>query len=240
MLYLIGLGLNVKDISLRALEIIKSCDKVYVENYTNFFSYPIKEIEKIIKKKAIIADRKAVEEEKEILNNAKKKKVAMLVMGDPLAATTHMDLLLRARKLKIKTKIIHAPSVFTAIAESGLQLYKFGKTVSIAKWRHNFRPESFYDIIKKNLNMNAHTLVLIDIGLSVNEALGYLESIAKARDNEMLNKEIVICEKAGTDDSKFSVGKISVLIKKKFKLPACIIIPAKLHFMEQEALDSLK
>jgi len=240
MLYLIGLGLNVKDISLRALEIIKSCDKVYVENYTNFFSYPIKEIEKIIKKKAIIADRKAVEEEKEILNNAKKKKVAMLVMGDPLAATTHMDLLLRARKLKIKTKIIHAPSVFTAIAESGLQLYKFGKTVSIAKWQHNFRPESFFDEIKKNLGMNAHTLVLIDIGLSVNEALGYLESIAKARDNEMLNKEIVVCEKAGTDDSRFTVGRISSLIKKKFKLPACIIIPAKLHFMEQEALDSLK
>jgi len=236
MLYLIGLGLDLKDISLKAIETIKKCEIIYWENYTNVFSYSQKDIERIIKKKVIPANRKAVEEKSEILDNAKSGKVALLVSGDPLAATTHIDILLRAKKANIKTKVIHAPSVLDAIAESGLQLYKFGKTASIAKWTSSFRPESFYDIIEGNENMNAHTLLLIDIGLSVNDALGYLESIAKARNVEMLEKKIIICEKLGTDEQKFSYGKIPVLMKKKFKLPACIIIPSKLHFVEEEAI----
>jgi len=36
MLYLIGLGLSgVKDITVKGLEIVKSCHKVYLENYTS-------------------------------------------------------------------------------------------------------------------------------------------------------------------------------------------------------------
>jgi diphthine synthase len=240
MLYLIGLGLNIKDVSLRGIEAIKACKKVYWETYTNIYNYSQKDIEKVVKSKVIPADRKLVEEEKnEILENAKKEKVALLVSGDPLAATTHVDLLLRARKLKIKTKIIHAPSVFTVIAETGLQLYKFGKTASIAKWSSSFRPDSFYEIIKKNDSMDAHTLILIDIGLAVTEALTYLDSIAKARDLEMLERKIIICEQLGTDDQKFTIGKIPVLMKLKFKLPACIIVPSKMHFVEEDFIKGL-
>jgi len=237
MLYLIGLGLDLKDISLKALEVLKKCDLIYLENYTNTFTYVQKDLEKVIGKKVISADRKSVEEGKDILENAKKKKVALLVSGDPLSATTHIELLMRAEKEKIKMKVIHSVSVFTAIAETGLQLYKFGKTASIAKWTCNFKPESFYDIIKQNDSINAHTLILIDIGLQIKEALGYLESIAKARDPSMLEKKIVVCENLGTEKQKISYGKIEQLMKKKFSLPACMIIPAKLHFMEEEMLD---
>jgi diphthine synthase len=239
MLYLIGLGLDKKDISLKALEAIKTCDKVYLEIYTNVYYYSQKDVEKTIKRKIIPADRKLIEEGKEILEQAKKQKIALLVSGDPLAATTHVDLLLRAKKMKIKTRIIHAPSIFTAIAETGLQLYKFGKTASIAKWSQSFRPDSFYDIIKGNDEMEAHTLLLVDIGLSVNEALGYLDTIAKARDLAMLERKIIVCERLGTDNQKFSIGKIPVLINKKFGLPACIIVPGKLHFVEEDALKEL-
>jgi len=239
MLYLIGLGLDLKDISLKAIEQLKKCDKIYWETYTNIYDYSQKEIEKVIQAKVIPADRKMLEEKPEILENAKKQKIAVLVSGDPLAATTHVDLILRAKKLKIKIKIIHAASVFTAIAETGLQLYKFGKTASIAKWGKSFRPDSFYDIIKGNLIYEAHTLLLIDMGLSVSEALGYLETIAKARDLGMLEKKIIICEQLGTENQKFTIGKIPVLMKKKFKLPACIIVPAKLHFVEEEFLSQL-
>lgn len=36
MLYFIGLGLgNEKDITLRGLEAVKSCDKIFLENYTS-------------------------------------------------------------------------------------------------------------------------------------------------------------------------------------------------------------
>jgi diphthine synthase len=237
MLYLIGLGLDKKDISLKGLEIVKKCDYVYLEIYTNVYYYSQKEIEKVIGKKTIRADRKMIEEGKEIIDNARKKSVAVLVSGDPLSATTHIDLMLRAKKEKIKVNVIHAPSIFTAVAETGLQLYKFGKTASIARWQPNFHPESFYDIIKENLNVHAHTLVLIDIGLPVKEALGYVDSIAKMRDPEMLERKILVCELLGTDKQKITYGKLNELMKKKYFSPACIIIPGGLHFMEIEALS---
>ena len=240
MLYLIGLGLDLKDISLKGIEAIGKCKKVYWETYTNVYNYTQKEIERVVKKKVILADRKKVEDEKnEILEQAKKEKIALLVSGDPLAATTHVDLMIRANKEKIKVEIIHAPSVFTAIAETGLQLYKFGRTASIAKWSQSFRPDSFYDIIKKNEAMDAHTLLLIDIGLPVSEALTYLDSIAKARDLQMLEKRIIICERLGTKDQNFTIGKIPVLMKLKFKLPSCIIIPGKLHFVEEDFIKGM-
>jgi diphthine synthase len=239
MLYLIGLGLDLKDISLKGIEAISKCKKVYWETYTNVYNYSQKDIEKTIKAKVIPADRKKVEEATEILESAKKDKVALLISGDPLAATTHVDLMIRANKEKIKIEIIHAPSIFTAIGETGLQLYKFGKTASIAKWSASFRPDSFYDIIQNNLKNEAHTLLLIDIGLQISEALTYLESIAKSRDLAMLEKKIIICERLGTKEQNFTIGKIPVLMKLKFKLPACIIIPAKLHFVEEDFIKGL-
>ena len=109
MLYLIGLGLDKKDVSLKALETLKECDKAYLENYTNIFLYSVKDLEKVLGVKVLLADRKTVEERKEIIEEAKKKKIAVLVSGDPLAATTHADLFLRARKEKVKVEVIHAP-----------------------------------------------------------------------------------------------------------------------------------
>jgi len=238
MLYLIGLGLDRKDISLKALEAIKKCKFVYLDVYTNVFHYKISDIEKAIKKKIIKAGRQLIEDGAEILKNAKKSDVALLISGDPLAATTHIDIMLRAKTEKIKVKAIHAPSVFTAISETGLQLYKFGKTASIPKWTQSFRPESFFDTIESNLKIKAHTLVLIDIGMSVNEALSELSEVSNKRNIKL--KEIVICERLGTDEGKIIYNKPEILMKKTFKLPACIIIPSELHFMEAEALKQFK
>ncbi len=40
MLYLIGLGLgDVKDITVKGLEIVRSCEEVYLEAYTSILSY---------------------------------------------------------------------------------------------------------------------------------------------------------------------------------------------------------
>ena len=241
MLYIIGLGLEKGDMTLKGLQAMQSCKTIFLETYTNVISEDyIKEIEKIAKQKKIKfikVDRKMVEESDEIIKKAKKDKVALLVSGDPLSATTHIEILMRAKKENVKIKVIHSVSIFTAIAETGLQLYKFGKTGSIAKWQPSFRPESFYDIIKENKMIGAHTLLLIDIGLSVHEALEYIDSIAKTRDSSMMDEEIIIFEKAGTEDSRVTIGKIPHLLNKKFSLPACVIVPGKLHFMEQEMLE---
>jgi len=240
MLYLIGVGLDKKDISMNALEAIRKCKKLYFENYTNVMPYSLKDLEKVIGRKLVPADRKFVEEADDLIREAKEQDIGLLISGDPLSATTHIGLIIRAKKEKLKLKTIHATSVFNAVSETGLQLYKFGKTASIAKWQPNFNPESFYDSIRQNLSMGNHTLLLLDIGLSVKEALGYIESIAKARDLEMLHKEMIVCEKLGTDKQKITIGDIHRLSDRKYSLPACIIIPGKLHFIEAEMLELLK
>jgi len=52
----------------------------------------------------------------------------------------------------------------------------------------------------------------------------------------MLERKIIVCEQLGTKSQKFTMGKIPVLMKLKFKLPSCIIFTGKLHFVEEDAL----
>ena len=46
MLYIIGLGLNEKSISLEGIEAIEKCEKIYLESYTVEFPYSFEELEK--------------------------------------------------------------------------------------------------------------------------------------------------------------------------------------------------
>ena len=66
MLYLIGLGLSWKDISLKALEVINKCDKVYLETYTSVSNFSAKKLSKLIGKKVIELNRKQVVEESKV------------------------------------------------------------------------------------------------------------------------------------------------------------------------------
>lgn len=237
MLYIIGLGLDKKDLSLKAVGAIKKCKKIYLETYTSVPPYETKELEKLLKKKILEAGREEIENKAdELLKEAKKSDMALLVSGDPLAATTHIDLMIRAKKEKIDVKIIHAPSVLTAIAETGLQLYKFGKTASIPKWQQSYEPESFYDIMIENLKIQAHTLLLLDIGLDAKEALFYIKKISEKRNDDIRTRNFVVCSQVGGEKFSFKVGKIDELLKQEFKLPACIILPSSLHFLEAEML----
>lgn len=237
MLYIIGLGLDKKDFSMKAIEAIKKCKKIYLETYTSILPYKTKELENILKKKILEAGRELVENKAdELLKEAKKSDVALLVAGDPLAATTHVNLFLEAKKLNLKVRTIHAPSILTAVAETGLQLYKFGKTASIPKFQQNYEPESFYDIMIENLKIQAHTLLLIDIGLEVKEALSYIKKISGGRNDDIGTRNFVVCSQVGTEKSSFKAGKIDELMKQEFRLPACIILPSSLHFLEAEML----
>lgn len=237
MLYLIGLGLDLKDISLRGLEALKKCHKIYLEIYTTALPYKKTALEKVIGKKVVIAVRETVENKsREFVKEAKKKNVALLVYGDPLAATTHISLLQEAKKLKVPMKVLHNSSIFSAITETGLQIYKFGKTTSIPKWHKSYEPTSFYDVVKDNLKINAHTLVLVDIDLSFHEALYELD---KASKGEIDN--IIVCSRLGTDEQYIIYSKLKELLKRapKVKEPFCFIVPATLHFTEAEFLETL-
>lgn len=95
----------------------------------------------------------------------------------PERATTHTDLLLRARELSIPVRTIHNASIMNAIGACGLQLYNFGQTVSMVFFTDTWRPASFYDRVKENRDIGLHTLVLLDIKVKEQS----LENMARGR-----------------------------------------------------------
>ncbi len=245
MLYIIGLGLNdEKDITLKGLEAVKKCDYIYLENYTSKLNVPVSYLEKLYEKKVILANRDLVENKAdEILDKASIKKVAFLVIGDALSATTHVDLMLRAHKKRIKTQIIHNASIITAIGVTGLQLYKFGKITSIPFDNENI--ETPYDVLSLNQKAKLHTLFLLDLDpkenkfLSINDAIRYLLKVEIKRGEKVFtdNTLCVGCAKISSLDQIIKSGKANELLKYDFKDgPCCLIVPSKLHFMEEEAL----
>ncbi len=234
MFYLIGLGLNSRSLSLEALEACKKSSRIYLENYTVEFPYSFEELEQVIGKKLIPLTRTLVEGES-FVEEAKKNNIALLVYGSPLAATTHSSLILKCKKEKIDFKILENSSIFDAVCETGLQIYKFGKTASLPKFQVNFKPSSFIDIIKDNKKISAHSLMLVDIGLSYPEALKQLQESSK---NKLKIEKMIVCSRLGTADSKIYYDDLDELYGKEVYPPFCFIIPSTLHFLEEEMLSS--
>lgn len=248
MFYFIGLGLyDEKDISLKGIEALKNVDDVYAEFYTaNLFGTTLSAVEDIISKEISVLTREEVEEFNIPLNAAMENDVAFLVAGDPLIATTHTDMMIEAKKLNIKTTVIHSSSILSAAPGlAGLQAYKFGKVTTIPFPEENYFPHSPYLAIKANKELNAHTLVLLDIHahekkyMTANEGLEYLATVEEIRKENIVNLETlaVAVARAGSNKPVVRADKVKNLIKEDFGGPLhCLIIPADLHFMEAEYL----
>jgi len=236
MLYIIGLGLNADGISKFGLQVVKKCKRVYLEDYTVDFPYSQGELREVLGKKIVPADREFVES-LEIVDEARKVDIALLVYGSPLTATTHISLIEEAKNCGVKYKIIYNASIFDAVAETGLQLYKFGKVTSMPKWGKSFSPDSFMKIVQDNQSMKAHSLILIDIGLEFQDALSQLKIAAEK--NKIDLKKIILCQRLGTKNQRISYKTIEELEKyEDVKKPYCIVIPSKLHFVEKEFLEN--
>ncbi|KAI1455947.1 Diphthine synthase [Annulohypoxylon moriforme] len=179
MLYLVGLGLSDEtDITVKGLEIVKRASRVYLEAYTSILLVDQSILEKYYGRSIVVADREMVESgSDEILRDAQTEDVAFLVVGDPFGATTHTDLVLRARELSIPVQTVPNASIMSGIGATGLQLYNFGQTVSMVFFLDNWRPASFYDRIKENREIGLHTLVLLDIKVKEQS----LENMARGR-----------------------------------------------------------
>ncbi|MBW2991732.1 diphthine synthase [Candidatus Woesearchaeota archaeon] len=239
MLNIIGLGLwDEKDISVRGLEIVKKCSKLYLESYTSRLGCPLTDLEEFYGKKIIKADREMVEKKAEetILKDAETEETGFLVIGDVFGATTHIDLLLRAKEKGIKVNIVHNASVLTAVGVIGLELYKYGKVTSIPFDNKDVTsPVEVLDMNKKN---GLHTLFLLDLRpdeerfMTVKEAAEYL--ISKGVSDEVC----ISCGGLGSPEPEIKKSKLSE-VKKLSLFPQCLIIPGKLHFIEEEALNKL-
>ena len=167
MLYLIGLGLGDEtDITLKGLNALRTCQHVYLEHYTAILAgVTTQQLQTAYQCAPIqLADRELVESAAHTLvTPALTANVALLVVGDPFAATTHHDLLLRAEEAGVEVQVVHNASIVNAVAVTGLQLYSFGQIVSVPFFRDGWRPDSFYDKVAVNVRAGLHTMCLLDI-----------------------------------------------------------------------------
>ncbi|MBT7902223.1 diphthine synthase [Candidatus Woesearchaeota archaeon] len=248
-LYFIGIGLdNEQDITVKGLEIIKKSDKIFLESYTSKLNCPIENLEKLYGKKVIIANRELVEKTPdEILDSTKD--IAFLVIGDALGATTHLDLMIRAKQKNIPTKLIHNTSIINAVGVTGLELYKFGKTTSMPFFEPNFIPQTPYNILSENLSIGAHTLILLDIKtdqnrfMTINQAIKQLLELENKLEKHIFSENTICigCARLGANSQTLKAGTAKELLNFDFGAPLhSLIIPGKLHFMEEEAIELLK
>jgi diphthine synthase len=265
-LWMIGLGLgDAGDITVKGLEALKRCTFVYLEAYTAILpglsredlaqAYGVPEI--------FEADRELVESGcDEMLERAKDNQVAFLVVGDALCATTHTDLFLRARERDVVVNVVHNASIMNAIAACGLQLYRFGETISIVFWTDDWRPDSFYDKVLVNRKAGLHSLCLLDIktkeqsienlmrGRKIYEPPRFMtvaQGLEQLLEAEANRKEGVITDdtlvvgvaRIGREDQAIAVGSPKAVKEVDFGGPlhSLVVCAEELHELELEFLD---
>jgi len=236
MFYLIGLGLNDEnDLTLKAIEIAKKCE-CFIELYTSVWKGSLDNLKEIIKKDVKILNRTDLEENLELfIEKAKENDIALFVPGDPLAATTHIDIVFEAKRKKIPVKIIHNASIFSAIGEAGLQLYKYGKVATIPL---SGKLKNVKDTIKRNKRLGLHTLLLLDIDLENNIFMKVADAIKILLKKKVIKEtdQIIAFSNAG-GDSKLYYDSARGLKMREIEIPAVLIIPGRLHFREKDFLD---
>jgi diphthine methyl ester synthase len=265
-LYMIGLGLyDLADITLRGLEIIRRCDVIYLEQYTAILHTGVGDLESFFQKKIVVASREFVESKGDIIvEQARNKNVAFLVVGDPFGATTHTDLFLRARKVKVSIEVVHNASIISAVGVVGLELYKYGRTTSIVFPDDGWLPGTPLQVIHKNLSAGLHTLCLLDIKVSepskqdllkgvnnplpprfmtINQALETLIQLEKQAGYKVFDKHklLVGVARLGACNGEpiIVAGTVQELLAQDFGPPMhSLIIPSDdLHHIEKDMLD---
>ena len=164
-LVLVGIGPGaVEAMTTEAIEIAKTADFRRYEAYTAL--WPEDELANLVATIGPIEKvmRPEVENPEEILGLAKDNLVALLVVGDPLQATTHVDLQMQAAEQGIDCKIVHGISITNLVTGAiGLSNYKFGRQTTITYPYNGWIATSPLEVIAVNRAQGLHTLALLDL-----------------------------------------------------------------------------
>jgi diphthine synthase len=240
----IGLGLNdERGLTVEGLEEARQASSVFAEFYTNIMpGLDRKKLELLLGKRVVVLSRVQLEDEgaKQIVEAAERGRVAFLVPGDPMIATTHVSLRLELAKNGIPSRIIHGPSITSAVCgATGLQSYKFGKSVTLPQ--EPGVPRSLLDTVRDNKTRGLHTLILLDVRPELPKQLTVGEAAAKlvTSDPSLVSWMAIGAARIGSEDQVLSSAKLGKLQKEDFgRIPHCLVIPGRLHFMEVESLKA--
>jgi len=234
---------------LAGVDAIRAADLTYFERYTSPPSPTlVGGLEEAAGRKVLTVGREFVEDGREILERAANSKVVLAVQGDPMIATTHNDLRVRAASRGIRTSVVHGATIPAAAAsESGLHYYKFGGTITFTL-KSATHHQDVYQRIHRNLLDGLHSLLLLEYDVEGRTGVepGFL--FQRLLDAEKNFKRGVLSEgtlalvlgRVGMKDEAVVGGSMGSLKERQFGHPPhCVIIPGRLHFTEEEALEAV-
>ena len=164
-LWLIGIGPgDLGHMTERARSVARGCKKRYLEGYTAVLPTEQEALLESVVGPWERMMRPSVESPEALLDESRDDSVALLVVGDPMQATTHIDLEARCMEEGIGFEVIPGMSATSlAVSLSGLQSYKFGRQVTLPYPYGDYLPTSPLEMILRNLEGGLHTLVLLDL-----------------------------------------------------------------------------
>ncbi|WP_456482635.1 diphthine synthase [Methanopyrus sp.] len=236
-LYLVGGGLSgVRDLTLRALEVLASVELILVDTYTSVYNVNEADLKPLLNEfggdpEVRMCSRRDLEERFFDLCEGYDR-VALLSPGDPMAATTHMALVIEAVDRGWEVDIINGVSVFTAApSKSGLELYRFGRTATIPL---NVRSVYPYDVLESNRRAGLHTLFLLEVGedgefVSVADAARYLLEVEREEGRGVLDPSdlAIAVMRLGFEDELVAWGTLEEISDwEAGDPPQALILPA--------------
>jgi diphthine synthase len=251
-LLFVGLGLyDERDISRRAMDALRACDDLIAEEYTSVLAPgSLERLEAELGRPIRRLDRAELEAETSVLAPlAEGHRVALLVAGDPFAATTHVALRLAAEGLGHRwTYYPNASIVHAAAGFLGLQPYRFGRTVSLPFPEPGFAPTSPIETAGQNRAQRLHTLMLLDLRPSEGRFLTADRALEILRERDPLGVHlppdagIAVVARIGSPTASAWFGDRDALATAGFGPPLhALVIPAvELHFEESAALERFR
>ncbi len=250
-LWFVGLGLDdERGLSRRALEVLRQCD-VFAEEYTAVATPgSLERLAAEIGRPVRPLDRAAVEGESAVVEAlGRSHDVALVVVGDPFAATTHVALRLAAERAGHTWRYLPNASILVAAAGFlGFMHYRFGRTVSMPLPAPGFSPRSPLEQIASNRERDLHTLLLLDLAPERGQFLTGGEALALLRQRDPEGHvvppgaNVAVAARVGREDAAGFFGPLERLRHADFGPPLhAVVVPApKLHFEEEAALERFR
>ena len=245
----VGLGLSdERGLSENARDVLRSAEVVFAEEYTAVAPVgTLERLERLVGRSLVRLDRPLLESEGPILDAlGAHARVALVVVGDPFAATTHVALRLAAERAGHTWSYCPNASILTAAAGFlGLMNYRFGRTVSLPLPVAGFAPTSPLEHIAANKGRDLHTLVLLDLKPEEGRFLSAHDALATMRERDpdglfVADRDAVaVVARVGQPGAAAWVGRFAALREVDFGPPmhALVVLAPTLHFEEDAALQ---
>ena len=262
-LWLIGIGPgDLEHMTERARSVARGCKKRYLEGYTAVLPTDQEALLESVVGPWERLMRPSVESPEALLDESRNDSVALLVVGDPMQATTHIDLEARCMEEGIGYEVIPGMSATSlAVSLSGLQSYKFGRQVTLPYPYGDYLATSPLEMILRNLEGGLHTLVLLDLDptgmgfdlpspMSPSQAISILEEmeekwLEEGDGLEWFNKSVLavngwegmLLSDVGTKGQRVFSGSLEEISRIQAGWVHSLIIPSEMSDNEREAFS---